>query len=127
MTSGKTDASFLKQFGIGEPGTCRKLSTHHPDQTQVGVDESLHRQGPLAFEESQLLICRIGEASAGYSRLSRQQACLDRALQLDNLDMRQQGFGRDIVESLGHAHTLRQSLPLATPGCTNLWITNGGA
>jgi hypothetical protein len=29
--------------------------------------------------------------------------------------VRQQGFGTDIVESLGHAHTLRQSLPLTTP------------
>jgi hypothetical protein len=115
LTSGKTDASFLKQFGVGEPGTCRKLSADHPDETQVGVDESLPCRSPLAFEESQLLICRIGEAGARYSRLSRQQACLDRELQLDNLGMGQQGFGRDTVESLGHAHTLRQSLPLATP------------
>ena len=62
MTSGKTDASFLKQFGIGKLATCRKLTTDHPDETQVRLDESLPRQGPLVFEESQLLICRISKA-----------------------------------------------------------------
>ena len=103
MTSGKADASFLKQFGIGELAPCRKLATDHPDETQVRLDESLPRQGPLVFEESQLLICRISETGARYSCLPCQQACFDRALQLDNLGIRQQGFGRDIVESLGHA------------------------
>ena len=103
MTSGKTDASFLKQFGIGKLAPCRKLATDHPDETQVGLDEPLPRRGPLAFEEYQLLICRISETGTRYSSLSRQQACLDHTLQLDNLGMRQQGFGGNIVEDLGHA------------------------
>jgi hypothetical protein len=115
LTSGKTDAAFLKQFGIGKLATCRKLATDHPDKTQVGLDESLPRQRSLAFEESQLLICRISETGARYSRFLREQPCFDRALELDNLGVRQQGFRTDIVESLGHAHTLRQSLPLTTP------------
>jgi hypothetical protein len=71
LTSGKTDAPFLKQFGIGKLAPCRKLPADHPDETQVGLDEPLPRQRPLVFEESQLLICRIGETGARYSRLSR--------------------------------------------------------
>jgi hypothetical protein len=103
LTSGKTDATFLKQFGIGKLAPCRKLATDHPDKTQVGLDEPLPRERPLVFEESQFLICRISETPARRSRISRQQACLDRALQLDYLGMRQGGFSEDSVESLGHA------------------------
>ena len=111
----QTDATFLKQFGVGKPATRGKLSTDHADETQIGLDESLPRRRPLVFEKSQLLICGISEAGARYSRLSRQQSRLDSGLQLEHLGMGQQGFGRDIIESRGHAHTLRQSLPPATP------------
>lgn len=62
MTSGKTDASFLEQFRIGELATGRKLSTDHSHKPHVGSDESLPGQGSLVFEQSQLLIRRIGEA-----------------------------------------------------------------
>jgi hypothetical protein len=103
LTSGKTDASFLKQLRVGKPATCRRLSTDHPDETQIGLDESLPRRRPLVFEESQLLICRISEPGARYSRLSCEQSCFHRALELKHLGMRQEGLGRDIVESLGHA------------------------
>ena len=115
MTSGKTDASFLKQFGVGKPATCRKLSTDHADETQIGLDESLPRRHSLGFEKSQLLICRISETGARYPRLSRQQSCFDRVLQLKHLSMRQQGFGGEIVESLGHA---RHSEAVTTAGNT---------
>jgi hypothetical protein len=87
------------------------------------LNESLPCRGSLVFEQSQFHICGISETGARFSRLSCQQASLDRALQLDNLGMGQLRFSRDIVVSLGHAHTVR-------PGCrsqhlltTNLWIS----
>ena len=58
---------------------------------------------------------RISETGARYPRLSRQQSCFDRTLQLKHLSMRQQGFGREIVESLGHA---RHSEAVTTAGNT---------
>lgn len=79
------------------------------------MDESLPSRGSLVFEQSQFHICRISETGARLSRLSCQQTCLDRALQLDNLGMGQLRFSRDIVVSLGHAHTVRPPMPLATP------------
>jgi hypothetical protein len=115
LTSGKTDASFLKQFGIRKLAPRRKLPADHPHEAQVGLDEPLPRQRPVVFQESQFLVCRIGETDTRYSRLSRQQARLDGTLQLDNLGVCQQGFGRDIVESLGHAP---HSAAVATAGNT---------
>ena len=79
------------------------------------MDESLPCRGSLVFEQSQFHICGISETGARFSRLSCQQASLDRALQLDKLGMGQLRFSRDIVVSLGHAHTVRPPMPLATP------------
>jgi hypothetical protein len=87
LTSGKTDASFLEQFRIGKLATRRKLSTDHPHKPHVGSDKSLPGQRSLVFEQSQLLIRRIGEAGARHSRISCQQARLDRLLELDNFGM----------------------------------------
>jgi hypothetical protein len=81
------DASFLKKFRIGKLATRRKLSTDHPHKPHVGSDESLPGQHSLIFEQYQLLVRRIGEAGAGHSRISCQQAGLDRVLQLDNFGM----------------------------------------
>ena len=67
------------------------------------MNESLPCRGSLVFEQSQFHICGISETGARLSRLSCQQASLDRALQLDNLGMGQLRFSRDIVVSLGHA------------------------
>ena len=58
------DASFLEQFRIGKLATRRKLSTDHPYKPHVGSDESLPCQRSLVFEQSQLLIRRIGETGA---------------------------------------------------------------
>jgi hypothetical protein len=72
LTSGKTHASFLKEFGSWKSATHCKLSTDHPDKTQVRLDESLPGQGSLVFEQSQLHICGISETGARFSRLSCQ-------------------------------------------------------
>jgi hypothetical protein len=80
LTSGKPKASFLEQLRIGKLAARRKLSTDHPDQTQIGFDEPLSGQCSLIFEQSQLLVSRIGKAIARHSRISCQQAGLDHAL-----------------------------------------------
>jgi hypothetical protein len=85
LTSGKTEASLLKQVGIGKLATRRELPPDHPDETQVGLDESLPRRRSLIFEQSQFLLGRVGKARTRQSRISRQQAGLDRALELDKL------------------------------------------
>lgn len=115
MTSGKADASLLKQLGIGKLATCRKLPTDHPDETEVGLDEPLPRQRSLIFQQSQFLLGRIGKARTRQSGISRQQAGLDNALYLDKLGVGRQGFVGDIAVSLDHAHTLRERSSLATP------------
>jgi hypothetical protein len=115
LTSGKPDASLLEQFRISELATRSKLSADQTDKPQVGSDESLPRQRSLLFEKSQLLVARVCEAGARYSRVVCQQASLYGALQLDNFGVCQQRFiGR--IENFGHADTLRQPVPLATPG-----------
>jgi hypothetical protein len=60
----QTEAPFLEQFRIGKLATHRKLSTDHPHKPHVGSDESLPGQRSMVFEQSQLLIRRIGEARA---------------------------------------------------------------
>jgi len=115
LTSGKTEASLLKQLCFRKLATRRKLSTDHSDQTQVGLDESLPGQRSLVFEQDQFLLCGIGKASARQSRSFGQQSGLDYALQLDKLNVGQQWFVGDVVVSLDHAHTVRQMSPLATP------------
>ena len=80
MTSGKTDASLLKQLRIWKLATRRKLPTDHPDETQIGFDEPLPGHRSLIFEQSQFLVSCIGKAIARHSRLSCQQAGLDHAL-----------------------------------------------
>jgi hypothetical protein len=115
LTSGKPNASLLEQFSISKLATRRKLSTDHPHQPQVGSDESLPSQGSLLFEESQLLVRRVCEAGARDSRITCQQASFYRALQLDNLALCQQRFISRIFGDLGHADTLKQRVPLATP------------
>jgi hypothetical protein len=115
LTSGKPDASLLEQFRISELATRSKLSADQTDKPQVGSDESLPRQRSLLFEKSQLLVARVCEAGARYSRVACQQASLYGTLQLDNFGVCQQRFiGR--IENFGHADTLRQPVPLATPG-----------
>jgi hypothetical protein len=64
LTSGKADASLLKQFCIGQLASRRKLSADHPDEPQVGSDESLPGQRSLIFEQSQFLIGGIRETCA---------------------------------------------------------------
>jgi hypothetical protein len=115
LTSGKPNAPLLEQFSSSELTTRRKLSTDHPYQPQVGSDESLPSQRSLLFEKSQLRVRRVCEAGARYSRVTCQQASLYGALQLDNLGMRQQRFVGRIVGKSGHADTLSQPVPLATP------------
>jgi hypothetical protein len=115
LTNGKTEASLLKQLGIWKLATRRKLPTDHPDETQVGLDEPLPAQCSLIFEQSQFLLGRIGKARTRQSRISRQQAGLDGALELHKRDGGQLGFIGDSVVSLDHAHTVRQRSPLATP------------
>jgi hypothetical protein len=115
LTSGKTEASLLKQLGIWKLATRRKLPTDHPDKTQVGLDEPLPGQRSVIFEQSQLLLGRIGKARPRQSRISRQQAGLYDALELDKFGGAQLGFVGDIVVCLDHAHTVRQRPPLATP------------
>jgi hypothetical protein len=85
LTSGKTEASLLEQLGIGKLATRRKLPTDHPDETQVGLDEPLSGQRSLILEQSQFLLGRIGKTRTRQSRISRQQARLDDALELDKL------------------------------------------
>jgi hypothetical protein len=115
LTSGKADASLLEQFRIGKLAPRRELSADHPDKPQVGSDESLPRQRTLIFEQSQLLVRGISETCACHSSIPRQQAGFDRPLQLDNVGVCQQRFMSCIVGELGHAHTLKQWVPLATP------------
>jgi hypothetical protein len=115
LTSGKTDASLLEQFRIGKLAPRRELSADHPDKPQVGSDESLPGQRTLIFEQSQLLVRGISETCACHSGIPRQQAGFDRPLQLDNVSVCQQRFMSCIVGELGHAHTLKQRVPLATP------------
>jgi hypothetical protein len=93
LTSGKPDASLLKELGIWKLATRSKLPTDHPYQTQVGLDEPLPGQRSLIFEQSQFLLGRIGKARTRQSRISRQQAGLDRALELDKLGGGQWRFG----------------------------------
>jgi hypothetical protein len=114
---------LLEQFSIPKLATRRKLSTDHPYQSQVGSDESLPSQRSLFFEKSQLLVRRVYEAGARYSRVTGQQASLYGALQLDNLGMCQQRFVGRIVGNSGHADTLSQPVPLATLVTGNLWIS----
>jgi hypothetical protein len=115
LTSGKTEASLLKQLGIWKLATRRELPTDHPDETQIGLDEPLSGQRSLIFEQSQFLLGRIGEARARQPRLSRQQASFDDALELDELGGGQLGLVEGIAVGLDHAHTLRHWPPLATP------------
>jgi hypothetical protein len=115
LTSGKTDASLLEQFRIGKLAPRRELSADHPDKPQVGSDESLPGQRTLIFEQSQLLVRGISETCACHSSIPRQQAGFDRPLQLDNVSVCQQRFMSCIVGELGHAHTLKQRVSLATP------------
>jgi hypothetical protein len=115
LTSGKADASLLEQFRIGKLAPRRELSADHPDKPQVGSDESLPRQRTLIFEQSQLLVRGISETCACHSSIPRQQAGFDHPLQLDNVSVCQQRFISCIVGELGHAHTLKQGVPLATP------------
>jgi hypothetical protein len=115
LTSGKTDASLLEQFRIGKLAPRRELSADHPDKPQVGSDESLPGQRTLIFKQSQLLVRGISETCACHSSIPRQQAGFDRPLQLDNVSVCQQRFMSCIVGELGHAHTLKQRVPLATP------------
>jgi hypothetical protein len=115
LTSGKTEASLLKQLGIWKLATRRKLPTDHPDEAQVGLDEPLPGQRSLIFEQSQFLLGRIGKARPRQSRISRQQAGLCDALELDKFGRGQARFVGNIVVRLDHAHTVRQRPPLATP------------
>jgi len=85
LTSGKTEASLLKQVGIGKLATRSKLPTDHPDKTQVGLDEPLPCQRSLIFEQSQFLLGRVGKARTRESRISCQHAGFDCALELDKL------------------------------------------
>jgi hypothetical protein len=115
LTSGKADASLLEQFRISELATRGKLSADQTDKPQVGSDESLPSQRALLFEKPQLLVGRVSEADARYSRFTCQEASLHVALQLDNFGVCQQRFVGRIVENSGHADTLRQPVPFATP------------
>jgi hypothetical protein len=115
LTSGKADASLLEQFRISELATRGKLSADQTDKPQVGSDESLPSQRALLFEKPQLLVGRVSEAGARYSRFTCQEASLHVALQLDNFGVCQQRFVGRIVENSGHADTLRQPVPFATP------------
>jgi hypothetical protein len=115
LTHGKAKASFLKQLGIGKLATGRKLSTDHPDETQIGLDEPLPGQRSLIFEQSQFLLGRIGKAHTRQWCISRQQAGLDDALELDKLGRGQLVFVGNIVVGINHAHTVRQRPQLATP------------
>jgi hypothetical protein len=126
LTSGKPNASLLEQFGTRKLATRRKLSTDHPDKPQVGSDESLPSQCSLVFEKSQLLVRRVCEAGARYSRITCQQASLYGALQLDNFGVCKQRFIGRVVKNPGHADTLREPLPIATAMTRNLWITRLG-
>jgi hypothetical protein len=74
--------------------TRRKLPTDHPDETQVGLDEPLPGQRSLILEQAQFLLGRIGKARTRQSRVYRQQAGLDDALELDK-------FGRGSWRSPG--------------------------
>ena len=69
----------------------------------------------MIFEQSQFLLGRIGKARARQSRISRQQAGLDDALELDKLGGGQLVYVGNIVVTLDHAHTVRQRPQLATP------------
>jgi hypothetical protein len=91
-----------------------KLSADQTDKPQVGSDESLPSQRSLLFEKPQLLVGRVCEAGARGSRITCQKASLYGALEFDNFGVCQQWFiGR--IENFGHADTLRQPVPLATP------------
>ena len=72
-------------------------------------------QRSLIFEQSQFLLGRIGKARSRQSRISRQQAGLDDALELHKLGRGQLGFVGNIITGLDHAHTVRQRPPSATP------------
>jgi hypothetical protein len=115
LTSGKPNASLLEQFRISKLATRGKLSTDHPYQPQVGSDEALPSQRSVLFEKSQLLVRRVCETGTRRSRITCQQASLYRALQLDNFARCQQRFLGRILGDLGHADTLKQRVPLATP------------
>jgi hypothetical protein len=80
LTSGKADASLLKQFGIRKLAPRRVLATDHADKPEVGSDESLPSLLPLVLESSQFLLGRIGKTGTGGPCLARQQAGLDCAL-----------------------------------------------
>jgi len=103
LTSGKPNASLLEQFRISKLATRGKLSTDHPYQPQVGSDEALPSQRSVLFEKSQLLVRRVCEAGTRCSRITRQQASLYRALQLENFAMCQQWFVGRILGKSGHA------------------------
>jgi hypothetical protein len=115
LTSGKAKASLLEQLRIGKLAARRKVSTDHPDETQIGFDEPLPGQRSLIFELSQFLLGRIGKARTRQSCISREQAGLHDALELDKLGGAQLVFVGDIVVGINHAHTVRQRPQLATP------------
>jgi hypothetical protein len=116
LTSGKTDTALLEQFGIRKLAARRVLATDHPDQPEVGSDESLSGQLAVVFQDPQFLVGRIGKTKTRHSCISCQQPSLDRALQLGNLGAGQQLFSGVVVEVLNHADTLGQPPPPATPG-----------
>jgi hypothetical protein len=118
LTSGKTDASFLEQFGFRELTPCRLLTTDHSNQTEVGSDESLPSLRSLVLKHSQFLISRVGKSGTRHPGIPRQQASFNRALQINDLGAGKQRFGWFVIEGFSHADTVEQSYPPATPGCT---------
>ena len=71
------------------------------------MDEPLPGQRSLILEQAQFLLGRIGKARTRQSRISRQQAGLDNALELDKFGRGQLAFAGDILMCLDHAHTVR--------------------
>ena len=85
MTSGKADAALLKQFRIGKPAPRCVLPTDHADEPEVGSNESFPSLLSMVFENFQFLFGRISETGTGYPDIARQQASLDRPLELNDL------------------------------------------